>query len=178
MSLFNTSHFERQGNTGNDQHLETTEAICDAIINLSETTLRTIKIFTPNLESQIYNNETLRQNILNFVRGNRHAQVQILVADLTEAINHGHILLQLANQITSAMKIKIIPDDYIGTDISFITFDQSNFIFKADSSKHDALQSSCKNRSLKLTDFFTHAWEQARHSPLTQQLHIYSTTPN
>jgi len=172
MPLFNTNNFERQGNTDNDQHLQTTEDVCNAIINLSETPLRSIKIFTPNLERHLYDNEALRKNMLSFIRGNRHAQIQILVTDLSDTLNHGHMLLRLAQHITSSMKIKIIPEDYTGTDASFIIFDQSDFIFKADSSKQYAFQSNCKNRNLKLTEFFTPVWEQAELSPQSQSFHI------
>jgi len=172
MSIFNTTNFERQGNKKNDLHLESNEETCEAIVNLSENTLRSLKIFTPDLEHKLYDNEKFVQNILNFVRGNRHAQVQVLVSDISHSIKYGHRLLRLSQQLTSAMQIRITPEEYRETTISFIQLDQSNFIFKPDSSNQYAIQSNCKSRSNSLLEFFTPAWDQAQKSPQSQIFHI------
>jgi len=172
MQHFNTLNFERQGNTENDLFLENTEEVCKAIIKLSENALRSIKIFTPDLEHLLYNNEHFRQNILNFTRGNRHAQVQILVSDISFSVQRGHRLIRLAQQLSSAMQVKITPKDYTETSISFMQVDQSGFLFKADSSRPQAIQCCCKVRSNKLLEFFTPAWEQAELATQTQQFHI------
>ena len=172
MSIFNTTNFERQGNQENDLHFESNKETCDAIINLSQNTLRSLKIFTPDLEHKLYDNDEFIQNILNFVRGNRHAQVQILVSDLSHSIKYGHRLLRLAQQLTSAMQIRITPEEYRETSISFIQIDQSIFIFKPDSSEQLAIYSNCKIRSNSLQEFFTHAWDQAQKSSQSQSFHI------
>ena len=172
MSLLNTTNFERQGNTENDLYLESTEDIQQTIIDLSENALKSIRIFTPDLEHELYNNDKFRQKILQLSRGNRHAQVQILVADSTQARNQGHRLLRLSQQITSVMQIRLIPEEYKELNISFILVDQSNFIYRTPASKQPALYSSCKNRINKLQEFFTSIWEHAEQDPNTQSFHI------
>ncbi|MCW9048305.1 MAG: hypothetical protein OQK46_09540 [Gammaproteobacteria bacterium] len=172
MSIFNTTDFERQGNIENDLLFESNEETCKAILTLSENTLRSLKIFTPDLEHKLYDNDQFIKNILSFVRGNRHAQVQILVSDISHSIKYGHRLLRLAQQLSSAMQIRITPEEYKETTISFIQLDQSNFIFKPDSSKQLAIQANCKNRSNSLLEFFTPAWDQAEKSPQSQIFHI------
>lgn len=172
MSIFNTTNFERQGNSENDLHFESNEDTCQAIINISENTLRSLKIFTPDLEHKLYDNDLFIKNILNFVRGNRHAQVQVLVSDISHSIKYGHRLLRLAQQLTSAMQIRITPEEYRETTISFIQLDQSDFIFKPDSSKQFAVHSNCKSRSNSLLEFFTPAWDQAQKSSQSQIFHI------
>jgi len=172
MQHFNTLNFEHQGNTENDLHLQSTEEVGEAIINLSASALRSIKIFTPDLEHTLYDTNIFRESLLNFARGNRHAQVQVLVSDISFSVQRGHRLLRLAQQLTTAMKIKITPEDYLDTNISFIQVDQTGFIFKKDSTKPHAIYSNCKNRSNKLLEFFTPAWEQAEQAPQSQQIHI------
>jgi len=172
MQHFNNINFERQGNTDNDLRLESNEEVCQAIHDISVTALRSIKIFSPDLEYHLYNDEQFRQNILKFARGNRYAQIQILVADITTAVHHGHQLLRLAQQLTTAMQIRLTPEDYIETGLSFMLVDQSDFIFKPASSNPFAIHSNCKNRINKLLEFFTPAWEQAVLAPQSQQFHI------
>jgi len=172
MSLFNSSNFERQGNNENDLILETTEDIRSEIINLSEKTLRSIKIFTPDLEHHLYDNNDFRESILNFTRGNRHASIQILVTDMANSINKGHFLIRLAQQLTSTMDIRITPKEYADTKFSFIVIDQSSFLFKSDSTKNQALSSLCHYRSNKLNESFTIAWDQADQASQIKRLSI------
>ena len=172
MSIFNTTNFERQGNTDNDLHLKSTEEVCSTILSLSSGALRSIKIFTPDLEPQLYDNDVFRKNLLNFARGNRHATIQILVADTTPAIRYGHRLIRLAQQLTSAMQIRNIPEEYKDIPISFILIDQSSFLYRADGSTHNGLQSVCKHRANKLQELFTPAWEQAEQDPQTQRFNL------
>jgi len=164
MAVFDFSNFERKGNVENNIQLNSAQEIADSVIQTTENTLRTIKIFTPDLEAEIYNNDALRKQLLSFSRGNRHAQIQILVDDITNALHNGHKLIGLAQQMPSIVSIKDTPADYQGTNISFILFDQSSFIFKSDRTEHNAILSSCKNRSNKIHEFFISAWEQAEEN--------------
>ena len=172
MSIIDFSNFERQGNIENDIQLSSANDIRDAIIETSTTTLKSIKIFTPDMEHLLYNNDEFRSSLLKFARGNRHAQIQILVEDLTSALQNGHRLVQLSQQLTSAMRIKKTPEDYLHTNISFILFDQSRFIFKPDSANQTAIFSNCKHRTNKLLELFTPAWEQAEQDVHTRRFTI------
>ena len=172
MSIFDASSFERQGNIENDRHLDNMEAIRDAVCDIAGTALRTIKIFTPDMERDLYDNDAFRDSLLKFARGNRHAQIQLLTTDSSTAIHHGHRLIRLAQEITSAMQIRNTPEDYQDTSISFILVDQSSFVFKPESSVQNAIVADCKHRAGKLLEFFTPAWEQATQDPQTRRFTI------
>jgi len=172
MQLFNSTNFEHQGNTDNDTQLNNNDEICESTIQLSSNALKSIKIFTPDLEHHLYSSDNFRKNLLDFTRGNRHAQVQILVTDTDSAMRQGHQLIHLAQQITSSMQIRITPEEYENENISFLLIDQSNFIFKADITKSKAINSNCKQRANKLLDFFTLVWEQAKPDSQSQRLNI------
>lgn len=172
MSIFDIKNFERSGNTDNDIYLENNDDTKESINKITSSALRTIKIFTPNLQRDIYDNEDFRENLLHFTRGNRHAQIQILVNDSSFAIQQGHRLIRLAQKLTSAMQIRITPEDYQDTTMSFILVDQSDFLFKADITANRALLSNCKHRSNRLLEFFTPAWEQAEIDPQIRRITI------
>ncbi len=160
MSIFDTNHFEHRGNTENDTALTTANQTQQCIIELCSGTLRSIKIFTPDLQKDLYDNEKFRETLLNFCRGNRHAQIQILTADTSKAIRQGHQLIHLAKKLTSVVKIKIQADEYQNSAISFLLADQANFIFKNLQNNY-TFSSECKYRNTILQDFFSAAWEQA-----------------
>jgi len=98
MAAFDFTNFERKGNVESDIQLSSAKEISDAVIQATENTLRTIKIFTPDLEAEIYNNDEFRKQLLTFTQGNRHAQIQILVDDISNALQSGHKLIGLAQQ--------------------------------------------------------------------------------
>ena len=172
MAAFDFTNFERKGNIENDIKLSSAEEISDTVIELTKNTLRSIKIYTPDLEAEIYNNDKFRQQLLAFTRGNRHAQIQILVDDISTALQSGHQLIGLAQQLSSIIIIKDTPIDYQATKISFILFDQGAFIFKPDITSHTAILSKCINRSNKLHDFFTLTYEHANQNIHTRRLSI------
>lgn len=172
MAEFDFTNFERKGNTESDIQLSSAKEISAAVIQATEITLRTIKIFTPDLEAELYNNDEFRKQLLAFTHGNRHAQIQILVDDITTALHNGHKLIGLAQQISSIITIKDTPADFQGTNISFIVFDQAGFIFKPDKTSQTAIFSKCKNRTNKLYEFFMDVWDQAEQNSHTRRLSI------
>jgi len=172
MASFDFTNFERKGSYENDIRLNSTDEISAAIINTTESAIRSIKIFTPDLEAELYNNDEFRKQLLNFTHKNRHAQIQILVDDITTALHNGHKLIGLAQQMSSIVTIKDTPVDFQGTGISFILFDQTSFIFKPDSKYQTAISSNCKNRADRVQEFFMLAWDQAEQNSHTRRLSI------
>ncbi len=172
MSIFNITDFNRQQNAETDLQLNDDEVICKAIINATTTPLKSIKIFTPDFESALYNNDFFRENLIGLIKGNRHAQVNILVKDLSLASHQGHKILQLAQKLTSTIQIKTTPEEYKEITCSFILIDQQHFIFKNDSSRQSAIHAHCKNRADKLLEFYIPAWEQAALAVESKQVYI------
>ncbi|VAW70617.1 hypothetical protein MNBD_GAMMA09-370 [hydrothermal vent metagenome] len=170
MSLFDTINFEHRGNTENDIQLKTDNETQQAVIDLSSNALRNIKIFTPDLQKEIYANNTFRETLIGFAKGNRHAQIQILTADTSKAIKQGHPLIPLAKKLTSALTIKIQPEEYQSSAISFLLIDQSNFIFRNLHNKYTFI-SECKYRNNILQAFFSDAWEQAEQDIETRNIY-------
>jgi len=173
MSIFNVTNFERQGNNEQDIHLSSLEEIQNAVIEIADQALIKIQIFTPNLEANIYNNEQFSKGILNLARGNRQAQIHILVTDSSQAIKNGHGIIRLAQQLTSSVEIRIPPEEYQNENISFILIDNQGFLLKPDSKVNEAIYStSCKYRSKKLQEAFTYVWNQSVPDPQIRRLMI------
>jgi len=172
MSLFNSSGFERLQKTKDYQKFENNDDARNIIIGEINNALRQIIIFTPDLEADLYDKDSIREGLLKFCRGNRNAQTQILTGDTSEAIHYGHQLIRLAQQLSSSMQIRIAGDEYKNTGISFIVIDQKSFLFKPDITKHHSFGDHCKYQSAQLLDFFIPAWNQAIQDPQTKRLNI------
>lgn len=173
MSIFDLSDFERQGKIETDVKITNSEELKNAFSQISGDAMRSIQIYTPDLEPGIYNDETFVDNLLAMSRGNRHAQIQILVMDPSSAIHRGHLLLRLAQQLTSSVEIRIPSEEYREDNISFILVDQKAFIYRPDTKYISATYNSdCKIRAQKLSEIFSLAWEHAEQDPQTRRLSI------
>jgi len=172
MSIFDSTNFERQGNTENDTQLENINDTRKAILKLTDSALRNIKIFTPNLEPELYDTDRFRKALLDFSRGNRHAKIQILATNTENAAHQGHQLIRLAQHSPSILQIKNTSKDYQALNFSFLLIDQSNFVFKRTNSGSTLLLSNCTHRANRLLEFFTAAWEQSEIDPHTKQFLI------
>ena len=173
MSLFELSDFERTGNTEQDIHFTDLNGTREAIKQITQHTLKAIRIFTPDLEATIYDNEEFIKNLLSIIRGNRHAQIQILAFETSSAINRGHALLRLAQELTSSLEIRIPAEEYQQTNISFLLADNKGFVFRADAKEYNGIYNSdCKYRSQKLSDIFTAVREHAEPDLQCRRLNI------
>ena len=165
--------FMRFGNTDDDQFIESLTELNTAIRDNIENTLRTIHIFTPDMERTLYDSEEFSRLLLNFARGNRHANIQILAQDLDNAIEFGHALIRLSQQLTSYIEIRTPEDNTITQTHAFILFDNSGFVFRSDFRKYSGLTNSkCKHRNERLKEVFELAWFQARVEPRIKRLSI------
>ena len=173
MSLYELSDFERTGNTEQDIHFTDLNGARDAANAITQQALKTIQIFTPDLEATIYDNEEFSKNLLAMVRGNRHAQIQILAFETTSATSRGHALLRLAHELTSTIEIRIPAEEYQEGRFSFILVDKKSFIFRPDSKTYNGIMNyDCKYRSQKLSEIFTLAWENSVADTQTRRIFI------
>jgi len=173
MSVFDVTSIERNGNTENDTRLETLENTTSSINELAERAMRSIDIFSNDLEPGLYDNEIFADRIRKLVRGNRHASVRILLIDPTHVNKYGHRLIRLAQQLTTAMEIRLPSEEYQELPMSFMLVDNSGFIFKPDCKANLAIYTpECKFRGNKLAEFFASAWEHATPAVDTRRMFI------
>ena len=140
---------------------------------MTQLALKTIRIFSPDMEATVYDNEEFTKSLLLLVRGNRHAQIQILTFETSSAINHGHALLRLAHELTSTLEIRIPAEEYQQTSAAFMLIDTKAFVYRANVKDYNGIYSKdCKYRSQKLSEIFTNAWEHAEVDPQSKRLNI------
>jgi len=173
MSNFGLENFERTGNIEQDSHFTELDSARYFINQLCQQTLKIIRIFTPDLEAALYDNEEFTKNLLNMVRGNRHAKIQILTLETASASRRGHALLRLAHELTSTIEIRIPTEEYQQTGVAFMLSDTSGFVFRPDSKEYNGIYNpGCKSRSQKLAEIFTSMWEHAETDLQSRRLHI------
>ena len=162
----------QHGNQEDDIQLEDLLSLEKAVSESIQQALKNIMIYSPDLEADLYNNDKMRKNLLNFARGNRYAKIQILCDDRSETSQKGHAFIQLAQQIPSSLLIRETPEDYQDMDCAFILIDRDQFIFKDNYLRYEAIDSTCSLRSKKLKETFDMIWQQAKQLDETRRFLI------
>jgi len=160
--------FHKQGNAGDDLVLSTLDEIQTASVEVTAQALRNIYIVTPNLEPQIYDHQDLLDKMLSLCRGNRHANIRILVKDSSFAVKRGHGLIRLAQRLTTAIEVRKPMEEYLTQNSGFILADNSAFVYRENCNMQKGIINiDCKYRGNNLLDIFNQAWE---HSQLDEQI--------
>lgn len=173
MSLFDLNDFERQGQVENDVRFDNVETAKNLLADIFADTLRSVQIYTPDMEPALYNDPQLMDALLAMVRGNRHARIQILAQDTGSARHRGHALLRLAHNLTSAIDVRIPAEEYREAGLGFVVVDNRSFFYRPDVSVMNGIYNqACKVRAGKLTEIFTLIWEHAQEDVETRRLSI------
>lgn len=160
----------RQGNNQDDQILLTLDALQQSLCDCAANAMRNVRICTPDLEADIYDHQPFVDALLSFVRGNRHARIQILVQDSSQAVKHGHRLIRLAQTISSSMEIRKTSADEKFLDDSFLIADMNSFVYRSPGIHAGVFNNNCKHRSQKLLDMFSPVWDMAEPDIETRRL--------
>ncbi len=173
MSFFDFASLEKQGRTDTDTRFDNIDEAHDRLLDLVGDLSRSVRIYTPDLEPLLLDNENLISRLVDLSRGNRHARIQILCQNTSFAVQRGHRLLRLAQTLTSAMQIRVPPVEYAEDSVAFVVGDMNQVFFRTNTSTYQGIYNAdCKVRAQKLDDLFTLIWEQSQTDPETQNLHI------
>lgn len=134
---------------------------------------RSIVILTRDLDASIYATSECVKNLSNFVRASRHAQVQILIKNSKPAIENGHILLQLAQRLSSKILVRKMTVEPNNKEMGFMLGDTDKLLYKNDDALHRGFFNSAAASEIKsLREEFNYLWEYGELEPEFQVLHI------
>ena len=171
--MFELPDFNKQGKADDDMPLHSADEFRNAASVITTSILRTIHIFTPDLEPEIYDTQDFLDNVLELCRGNRYASVKILVKDSSSAVKRGHGLIRLAQKLTSAIEIRNPVDEYLTINHAFMVTDSKSLMYRQELDSYKGFYNlDCEFRSKKLEELFNTAWEHALPDIETRNLHI------
>ncbi len=144
-----------------------------AALALARQARRSLNIVSRDLDAPVYDDADFCAAVSELARSSRYALIQILVQNSEPALKNGHRLIEIAQRLSSFIKIrKIHPRDaqynqaYLIADASGILHRQKADLYEGTVSFHDPLR--CKERE---AEFMT-LWEHAEPDPNLRRLHI------
>jgi hypothetical protein len=134
---------------------------------------RSIAILTHDLDALVYATPECVQHLSNFVRSSRNAQVQILIRDTKPAIETGHLLVRLAQRLSSKILVRKMTIEPNNKEMGFMLGDTDKLLYKNDDALHRGFFNCAAASELKpLREEFNYLWQYGEPEPEFQVLYI------
>ncbi len=134
---------------------------------------RSLAILTRDLDALVYGSAEFVEAVSAFTRSSRHTQVQILIKDTKPAIESSHLLIRLAQRLSSKILVRKMVVEPNNKEMGFILGDIDKLLFKNDDTVYRGFFNSNAAREIKpLREEFNYLWQYAEPEPEFQLLHI------
>jgi hypothetical protein len=131
-------------------------------VELCDSASRYLRILSPTLDRDVFDNAQLCDAISKLARRSRHSDIRILVNNSRPIVEHGHRLLTLAQRIPSLIKIQILSAHPQMNDDTMVIRDLDGLLFKpADSDHQGFYEPESISRVASYVERFDELWERS-----------------
>ena len=105
-------------------------------VELCKSARRYIRILSPDLDREVFDNDALLEAISSLARRSRNSEIRILVSDTRTLVQRGHRLLELARRIPSLVHIQVLAEHPEMNNDVMVIRDLDGLLFKPGDSEH------------------------------------------
>ncbi|MBQ0718888.1 MAG: GNAT family N-acetyltransferase [Gammaproteobacteria bacterium] len=116
--------------------LDSAEGFAQQAIVLAQRAQRQIRIFSPALDPNIFDNDELRSQLFNFARQHPYAEIHILVQNPQLLVQNGHRLLHLYHRLPSRVQMRTLKSDCKTSHTEFMLTDQAGILYKQSQNRY------------------------------------------
>ena len=154
-------------------HLETSQEHYDASLSLIRQANQRIDILSYELEPKIYNHRPIYDALRTFATKDRRTHVRILVHHTRPILSRGHVLIDLAQRLTSFFEIKQLCAEDNRLTQGFLLADQTGYTLRPEALRFEGRADfndrfTCR----ELQSDFDTAWHRATTDSQLRILHI------
>lgn len=134
--------------------------LCVKHVNLAQ---RSVRIFSPDLDRDVYDNDELAHALAGLARRSRYSAVKILICDSRPLVKRGHRLLALSRRLSSSISIQKLEDHPDLPKEGFILCDDNVSLLKPLDSDRDAIYDPDSRARVKpYLERFDELWTRSR----------------
>ena len=132
-----------------------------------------LRILTPDLEAPLYDDASFIEVVTQLITRSRHSKVHILVKDSSQAIIHGHRLIELSRKFSSYVHLHNPSKEDSNFLNAFIIADESSYLYRQHASRNEgAVNFHDPLRARELRETFDELWKRSRPDPEMRRLYI------
>lgn len=144
-----------------------------AAIHMVKQGQRSLKLFTPNLDPRVFDNDDFIEAVKKVALHNPRSSVRILILNPSEVVSRGHRIVELARKISSHISIhRADSEDHDHVD-TFMIVDDVGIIRRAHNDRFEGLaEFNNPGEARLLLKIFDDAWERSQPEPELRRLHL------
>jgi hypothetical protein len=124
---------------GSRSILTTLDEYRAAVTELATRAQRSLSIYTPDLEPQLYDQDCFLEPLKRLVLARSHARLRVLISDPSRVSREGNRFMQMARRLTSYIDLRNVAPEYRSNPCSFIVADDKAMAYRQQSSRWDGI---------------------------------------
>ena len=138
---------------------------------LAQQAQRKIRISSPTLDPNIFDNDTLRSHLFNFASQHPSTEIHILVQHPQPLVQNSHRLLQLYHRLPSHVQIRTLKPPCQAVQTEFMLIDQSGILYKQSLQRYSGYAVSWSPlEATELANNFDSLWNVSEADPELRKL--------
>jgi hypothetical protein len=129
----------RQDVTGTRAILSSLDEYRAAVAELAKRAHRSLSIYTPNLEPEIYDQDIFLEPLKRLVLARGHARLRVLISDPARVTREGNRFMQMARRLTSFIELRNVPPEFRDNPASFIIADTTAIAYRQQRTRWDGI---------------------------------------
>jgi hypothetical protein len=125
--------------TGTRSILSSLEEYRAAVAEIATRANRTLSIYTPNLEPQLFDQDCFLEPVKRLVLARSHARLRVLVSDPGRAVREGNRFMMMARRLTSYIDLRNVAPEYRTNPCSFIVADDKAIAYRQQASRWEGI---------------------------------------
>ena len=125
--------------TGTRSILSNLDEYRAAVAEIATRARRTLSIYTPDLEPQIYDHDSFLEPVKRLVLARSHARLRVLISDPGRAVREGNRFMMMARRLTSYIDLRNVASEYRSNPCSFIIADDKAIVFRQQCSRWEGM---------------------------------------
>lgn len=157
----------------NDISLSSRDEVRIINIALTQKATRSIDIISKHLDPAIFDSPDFIQAVKQLSISSKFTKIRILIKDSEPMTRNGHRMIELIQQLTSSIEVRIIPEEYKSYNEAFSLFDTKGVIYLRYADRYDGLANFDRPRlATELSNFFNVIWEHSTPDTNLRRLHL------
>jgi len=163
-------------NLGEDNeviYLHDLDSFYTTIASMSEQAHRHIRLFSHDLDPELFNSEEIADHMSRLATSNPHVYLQFLIQNTSGLRQHSHRLLDLAQRISSYIEIRVTDIMHAHISENFYLFDDDGYVKRHHADEYIGEANFFDARTVRdLEHRFKGMWERAEPDPHLRRMSI------
>lgn len=170
---FSDSDAWRLGETAGEHRIDTLAEARDAALSLARQARRILRIFSHDLDAELYSTPEFREAVGELARRGRRTEIRILVKDPSATIRRHHELVGLIQHLSSHIGARRVGDDWQDEIFAFLLADEHGLLWRPYGDRFEGrVDFSAGPRARELRKWFDTVWEASEPDPEFRRLGI------